>query len=572
MQSGQPDFTAQEARPMGASLPAVSLPTVTKIGSQSAAIPASAAAARSELSWAAIQNLRTNSSPSSVLSLDPDAAAPSFPKGTAAGQTNPADYTNTLSPDFAPTKISNSDANPATLPIVAANSFQKSISAPLQAAAPADADLFASQSNAQAIPNVLPNSSPEPPQVSSAPAQVSDSAATLSSAPLPQDWPTASNWLSAGQLQENPAAPSANSQTSAATGSNAANGKPAQTAHADISFLNLLTPNAPLAPPAAPAKIPFPVPAQPAANSLAPSNLQSPAAAPPSLTETVEHSAAKSAAIGAATFKLHGNLQPPTANSASAASTGALPDKTQSPSQAQDSSNGSSANDSSSKSDHPSNAPANHADDKPFVQTLDTAAVSPMNGHPGATDGASAAATVAAATPVPATPANSAPQTAAPPNADSRATNSQLPDASQNQAVVSAAHMVQQSGQTEIRIEMQADSLGGVELRAHIAGDQIGASIAVEHHDVQMALASDLPSLHSALAEKNLRLETLSVSQGNFSSLSGGPGQDSGQRGFPQNPAKFAYLEQPETAQPAAEQPAEWNGPANPRAGLSVVA
>src|SRR4029077_2349932 len=114
---------------------------------------------------------------------------------------------------------------------------------------------------------------------------------------------------------------------------------------------------------------------------------------------------------------------------------------------------------------------------------------------------------------------------AAPSRPDSRPTEF-LPTASQGASIVNAAHLVNQPGQTEIRIEMQADSLGGVELRAHIAGDQIGASIAVEHHDAQVALATDLPALHSALAEKNLRVEILSVSQGTFSSLSGDPGQD----------------------------------------------
>jgi len=109
-------------------------------------------------------------------------------------------------------------------------------------------------------------------------------------------------------------------------------------------------------------------------------------------------------------------------------------------------------------------------------------------------------------------------------------------------------------------------------LRAHIAGDQIGASIAVEHHDAQMALATDLPALHSALVEKNLRVETLTVSQGNFSSLSGGPGQDAGQRGFAQSPAKFGYLEQPDQAQAFTEAPAEWAGSSNSSTGLSVVA
>jgi flagellar hook-length control protein FliK len=127
-------------------------------------------------------------------------------------------------------------------------------------------------------------------------------------------------------------------------------------------------------------------------------------------------------------------------------------------------------------------------------------------------------------------------------------------------------------GQTEIRIEMQADSLGGVELRAHIAGDQIGASIAVEHHDAQVALASDSPALHSALVEKNIRVEILSVSSGTFSSLNGDPGQGHGQRGFTHSPAKFAYPGQHESPQAFMGAPAEWTGQENSSAGLSVVA
>ena len=343
-----------------------------------------------------------------------------------------------------------------------------------------------------------------------------------------------------------------------------------QTAHSDMSFLSLLTPSLATAA-AANAKVALPIPLSPATNPEAQLNLQSSAGAAQSLPETPEHSSAKLAAIGASTFKLHGDLQPQPASPASAASASAsaLADKAQS--QSQDSSNGSSPNDSNPKPDHAPATAGAHTDDKGFVQTLDTAAVNPMNGHSPAADAATAAAAEAAATPAPAQPANSAPQTPSPSNSDSQTAQS-LPGASQNQAVVSAAHMLQQPGQTEIRIEMQADSLGGVELRAHIAGDQIGASIAVEHHDVQMALNSDLPALHSALAEKNLRVETLTVSQGTFSSLSGGSGQDSGQKGFPQNPAKFAYREQQETPEASPEPAAEWSSAPGSRAGLSVVA
>ena len=99
--------------------------------------------------------------------------------------------------------------------------------------------------------------------------------------------------------------------------------------------------------------------------------------------------------------------------------------------------------------------------------------------------------------------------------------------------MVSAAHMAESIGQTEIRIEMQAGPLGAVELRAHIAGDQIGASIAVEHHEAQMMLASDLPALHSALADKNLNVNTLQVSQSMATSTGMGHGGGAGQHRTP---------------------------------------
>jgi flagellar hook-length control protein FliK len=422
------------------------------------------------------------------------------------------------------------------------------------------AQLNSSPSNTPANPKNILIASVLPPPNPAAPSQVPGSVSQSSSAPSIQNAAAPSGPASSPQLPENSTAPASNSQTLSPTSSNAASAKAVQTAHADLSFLNLLAPNLTTAA-AASAKFPVPAPPNPATNPEAQLNLQSSAGAAQSLPATLEHDAAKSAAIGASTFKLHGDPQPQPVSSASPASPSALADKAQS----QDSSNGSSSNDSNPKPDHAPAAAGAHTDEKGFVQTLDTAAVNPMSGHSQAADSATAAAAAAAP------PANSPPQTPAPSNSESQTAPS-LPDASQNQAVVSAAHMLQQPGQTEIRIEMQADSLGGVELRAHIAGDQIGASIAVEHHDAQMALTSDLPALHNALAEKNLRVETLTVSQGTFSSLSGGAGQDGGQRGFPQNPAKFAYLEQPQEPPAAAESPADWTGPGNPRTGLSVVA
>jgi flagellar hook-length control protein FliK len=303
---------------------------------------------------------------------------------------------------------------------------------------------------------------------------------------------------------------------------------------------------------------------QPAASPSAPSNLQTLTNGLGTPAESLAHSVAKSAAMGASTFRFHDNLQLPGSNPASVTPAAAVSAKTQS----QDSSNGSLSGNSNAKSDGSLKVASVRTDEKTFVQSLDAVGANVAGARPAAVDPTAAAAT----TPVPAQTASPGAQAPAATSADLRAAQS-LPGAAPNTPVVSAAHILNQSGQTEIRIEMQADSLGGVELRAHIAGDQIGASIAVEHHDAQMALAMDLPALHSALAEKNLRLESLTVSQGHFSSLNSDPGQDPGHQGFAHSPAKFAYAEPPEQTQALAETSVEWNGSSsNSSAGLSVVA
>jgi flagellar hook-length control protein FliK len=119
---------------------------------------------------------------------------------------------------------------------------------------------------------------------------------------------------------------------------------------------------------------------------------------------------------------------------------------------------------------------------------------------------------------------------------------------------------------------MQGGSLGGVELRAHMSGNEIGASIAVEHHDVQAMLANDLPALHNALIEKSLRVDYLSVSQGMPGSMNGGAGSDAGQRNFYQPHPKATYAAQDERPIAVLDNAAEYSGMTNRTSGLSVLA
>jgi flagellar hook-length control protein FliK len=465
------------------------------------------------------------------------------PQNTVAATTFPQNFFDSDPASIPPVGVSQ-DPAPLQWPVTGAMAEQKV--SPAEANVPADStNVLTTFATEQSIP--IP------------PIGDSISIPPGSGLALNQDVTTSPILWTPSQVQSLAAAPPPGPQDVPSNGSNLPNNKTPQTVRTDFSFLNMQT----LVPSSAATKVSVTVLPHPAAIPEAQSSLQPLANVSPAPAETLVHAAAKSAAIGASTLKFHESMPARPTNPASQAPVAAAPAKTPS----QDLSNGSPSNDSNPKADHASNASSAKTDDKGLIQSLNTAASNPTNGHSAPADSAPAAAAV----PVQTQNANSGARPATSSGAEPRPTES-LPAASQSGPVVNAAHLVDQPGRTEIRIEMQADSLGGVELRAHIAGDQIGASIAVEHHDAQLALATDLPALHLALSEKNLRVDTLSVSQGTFSSMNGDPGQDTGHRSFPQSPAKFAYVEQQKTPQALMESPTEWAGQSNSSAGLSVVA
>jgi len=75
-----------------------------------------------------------------------------------------------------------------------------------------------------------------------------------------------------------------------------------------------------------------------------------------------------------------------------------------------------------------------------------------------------------------------------------------------------------------MRIAMQTDRLGNVELRARVTGDEVGAAIAVEKRDAHAALAAELPTLQQALSEKQLRVDQLNLLHGALHSAAGDSG------------------------------------------------
>jgi flagellar hook-length control protein FliK len=276
--------------------------------------------------------------------------------------------------------------------------------------------------------------------------------------------------------------------------------------------------------------------------------------------------ATKTMAAGLPALNSRDAVHPQVANIAPSVPSAEAPAKPPS----KDASNGSQANDSNTKPDHAANSGAGHTEAKGSVQSLETSGANSGSTHATSTD----STIVAAAMRTPGEPHVANVDTK--PGSSSASTPGQgqaLPaPAGAEQNVVSSAHLLDRAGQTEIRIEMQGDSLGGVELRAHISGNDVGASIAVEHHDVQAMLANDLPALHSALIEKNLRVDYLSVSQGMPGSLSGGPGSDAGQRSFSQAHPKASYATHDEGSTAVLDNAAEYSGMSNPNSRLSVLA
>jgi len=317
--------------------------------------------------------------------------------------------------------------------------------------------------------------------------------------------------------------------------------------------------------PTAPASISAQVPQPPANDSNSQSASRLPAN-PPAAVSATQVPVAVPAPAGKFASSMAQTLQVQATNSPQPGFNIAATSKAQT----KDSSGGSQSNDANTKTDHAASSAVVHADAKEFAQSLDPATANSANAPVVSTGPNLGAATAQAAANTPSSSPDAKPNVAggAPlPPAQPMPAGSTV-----NPLVVNSARLVDHPGQTEIRVEMQAETLGSVELRAHMTGDQINASIAVEHHDTQVLLTNELPSLHSALSERDVRVDSLSVSQGMAASTGSGAGGDASQRGFPQNYQKPAYSWPEEIPLPSPESPAEWAETGTRSAGLSVLA
>jgi flagellar hook-length control protein FliK len=89
-------------------------------------------------------------------------------------------------------------------------------------------------------------------------------------------------------------------------------------------------------------------------------------------------------------------------------------------------------------------------------------------------------------------------------------------------------HLAQSVQQTEVRVGIQPEGLGPIEIRAVMRGDELGAAISAQQPDTRQWLVSHLGELAQNLDSQNLRVSQLSVGE---SSGSGSLSSDFSQSG-----------------------------------------
>ncbi|MGH9741688.1 MAG: flagellar hook-length control protein FliK [Candidatus Acidiferrum sp.] len=140
--------------------------------------------------------------------------------------------------------------------------------------------------------------------------------------------------------------------------------------------------------------------------------------------------------------------------------------------------------------------------------------------------------------------------------------------------LVNSAQLTNAVGQSEMRIAMQTDKLGAIELRTRVSGDGVDATIFVEKRDAHAALAVELPALQQALSDKQLRVDQVSLTQGSLSSTTGDAGANAQQnpRGMTQPRQSTSFWNETRSLSTAAWFVPEQIGIFNDHGRLSVQA
>lgn len=141
---------------------------------------------------------------------------------------------------------------------------------------------------------------------------------------------------------------------------------------------------------------------------------------------------------------------------------------------------------------------------------------------------------------------------------------------------VQVAQMVSRVGQSEMRIGMNTSAFGSVEVRTVVHASDVGLTIGSEKGDLRGLLGNEMPGITNTLQQQNLRLNSVSFTQGfgssnNASNASGGG--DSQQRSFVPQPVSPATTASVSSSSEAAGDDATESLPARAfGGGFSILA
>lgn len=138
--------------------------------------------------------------------------------------------------------------------------------------------------------------------------------------------------------------------------------------------------------------------------------------------------------------------------------------------------------------------------------------------------------------------------------------------------VIQSAQVLERMGKSEIRLGLNSSSFGSIELHASVNQDRVGAAIATSHAELRTAMMAEMPSLEHAIAQHQMRLDSLQLdsrsgSQTGDSSPSGG--NQSGPRGGTLATTRSSESSE-DTAAEETSLPAAWTAPYS--SGLNVHA
>ena len=99
--------------------------------------------------------------------------------------------------------------------------------------------------------------------------------------------------------------------------------------------------------------------------------------------------------------------------------------------------------------------------------------------------------------------------------------------------VAQASQLYQGVGRAEMRIAVDTDAFGAIDLRAVLHQGNLSATIGVQRADVQTLLVNQLPALQHSLADKNLQVTQISVLAGSIGDSGSGQPQEQRDREVP---------------------------------------